>query len=115
MTTFLQLITAFFAVVGVFETAWQLTLLFCRKAVKETTMQILITTNEHSDPAFLAEDLRILSNHLVTQNPLRIWLICPKGAPQEAVCRYLAQQNESVRIVTPEKLSDEVRAFAENL
>ena len=72
-------------------------------------------TDENTDPAFLAEDLRILSNHLTTKQPLRIWLICPPGAPQEQACRHAAQQFDSVRMVAPDRLSEEVRAFAEEL
>lgn len=113
MTTFLQILTAFFAVVGLFETLWQITLLFCRKTKQGKAAQILIVTDEFTDPAFLAEDLRLLSNHLISQQSLRIWLICPPGAAQEKTCHHLAQQFDTVRVVSPEKLPDEVRALLE--
>lgn len=115
MTTFLQAVTAFFAVVGLFETAWQIVLFCFKKTKKGKSAQLLIFTDETTDPLFLAEDLRILSNHLTTKQPLRIWLICPTGAPQEKICRHAAQQFDSVRIVAPDSLSEEVRAFAEEL
>lgn len=113
MTTFLQMLTALFAVVGLFETVWQITLRMFRKEKKGKSAQLILVTDETTDPAFLAEDLRILSNHLTTKEPLRIWLVCPSGAPQERVCRHVAQQFDTIRIVAPDRLTEEVRAFVE--
>ncbi len=115
MMTFLQLVTAFFAVVGLFETVWQIAMLFLRNSARKTPIQIVISTDETTDPTFLSEDLRLLTGHLSKGENLRIWLVCPDGAPQEPVCRYFAQTVDCLRVVTPESLPDEVRAFAENL
>lgn len=115
MTTFLQMLTAFFAVIGLFETVWQILLFFARRKTPKVPIQIIIPTNEETDPAFLSEDLRLLTNHLSTGKNLRIWLICGAGEKQEKICRFVAQNNDSVRIISPENLANEVRALAENL
>ena len=115
MNILLQTLTAFFAVVGLFETAWQIILFFTRRATKGQQARIIIKTNEHTDPAFLAEDLNLLTNRLAACDDLRIWLICPNGAKQERICRYVAERNETVRVISPEKLPDEISAFSKDL
>lgn len=115
MTVLLQALTAFFAVIGVFETIWQIILFFTRKSVKGQQTRILIKTDESTDPAFLAEDLRLLENRVAVCDDLRIWLLCPPGAKQERICRYVAERNEAVRVIPPDRLSDEIEAFTEDL
>ena len=110
-----QALTALFAIIGLFETLWSLIMLFTRRATKGQPTRILIKTNEHVDPAFLAEDLHLLSDRLSHCNDLRIWLICPKKAPQERICRFVAERDESVRVVTEEQLQDEIKAFTKDL
>ena len=111
----LQALTAFFAVVGLFETAWQILLLFTRRSVRGKRTQIIIETDESTDPAFLLEDLRLLENRLTACRKPRVWLICPKGAKQETVCRYVAERNETVRVVSPQRLKEEIDAFVNEL
>ena len=111
----LQALTAFFAVIGLFEVCWQIILFFTRRSVKDMRVRILVQTDETADPAFLAEDLRILSNRLAVCRDPQLWLICPKQAEQEAYCRYIAARNETVRIVSPEELGEEVSLFLQDL
>ena len=110
----LQAIVAFFTVVGLFETVWQILLCFTRRALKASRVQILVSTNETTDPAFLPADLEILKSRLTTCQSLRVWLICPKGAPQEEICRFVAKREEAVRVITPEELPEAVKIFEEN-
>ena len=114
MFFFLQVLVAFFTVVGLFETVWQILLFFTRRALKANRVQILVSTNESTDPAFLPNDLYLMKNRLTACRDLRVWLICPKGAPQEKICRFVAERDETVRIVTPEDLSAAVELFAED-
>ena len=114
MIFLLQAIVAFFTVVGLFETVWQLLLCFTRRALKANRVQILVSTNETTDPAFLPADLEILKGRLTACQDLRIWLVCPKGAPQEEICRFVATREETVRVITPEELPEAVRIFEED-
>lgn len=111
----LQALTAFFAVIGLFEVCWQAILCFTRRSIKKSRARILVQTEEDTDPAFLAEDLRILSNRLTECRDLQVWLICPKQAKQEAYCRYIAERNEAVRIFPPEELNEEISLFLRDL
>jgi hypothetical protein len=113
MIFFLQAIVAFFTVVGLFETVWQILLFFTRRALKANCVRILVSTDETTDPAFLPADLDLLKNRLTACRNLQVWLICPKGAPQEKICRFVAEQDESVRVVTPEELPEAVEIFSE--
>ena len=115
MTTFLQMLTALFAVIGLFETVWQVLLFFARHKTAGMPIQIIVPTHKESDPAFLTEDVRLLTNHLSAGSQPRIWLICNGGEPQEKICRYVANSHDNVRVVSPQNLAEEVRAFAENL
>lgn len=115
MTVLLQALTAFFAVVGLFEVAWQILLFFVRRSLHGKGTRILIKTDQTTDPAFLEEDLRILSNRLTACRDLQVWLICPKGAPQEEACRYAARHNEAIRMITPEDLPEKIQLFSEDL
>ncbi len=115
MTILLQALTAFFAVIGLFEVIWQIILFFTRRSVKGKRTRILIETDERTDPAFLAEDLHLLTNRLTACSDVKIWLICPSGAKQERICRYVAERDPAVRIIPPERLEEEVRAFSEDL
>lgn len=115
MIPVLQAVTAFFAVIGLFEVLWQCILFFTRRALKGQRARILVETDETSDPAFLAEDLRLLSGRLTACRDLKIWLICPKGAPQENICRHLARHNEDIRILPPEDLPTEAELFLQDL
>ena len=114
MILFLQAVVAFFTVVGLFETVWQILLCFTRHSLKANRVQILVSTDETTDPAFLPADLHLLKNRLTACRNLRVWLICPKGAPQEKICRFVADRDESVRIVTPEELPEAVELFEED-
>ena len=115
MDILLRALTAFFAVVGLFETVWQVILFFTRRSAKGQQTRILIKTNEHTDPAFLEEDLHLLVNRMTACSDVLVWLICPKGAPQERICRYVAERNEHVRIIPPEQIQDETTAFLKDL
>ena len=115
MVLFLQAITAFFAVIGLFEVLWQCLLFFTCRALRGPRARILVETDEKTNPAFLMEDLHLLSGRLTACKNLRIWLLCPKGAPQEEICRYVAEHNESVRVFAPEELSEEVHLFLQDL
>lgn len=110
-----QALAALFAIIGLFETLWSLILFFTRRTAKGQPTRILVKTNEDTDPAFLAEDLNLLSDRLSHCNDLRIWLICPKQAPQEQICRFVAERDETVRVVTEEELQDEIKAFTNDL
>ena len=114
MIFFLQALVAFFTVVGLFETTWQILLFFTRRALKANCVQILVSTDETTDPAFLPADLHLLKNRLTACRNLRVWLICPKGAPQEKICRFVAERDETVRTVTPEDLPEAVKLFEED-
>ena len=113
MILFFQALTAFLAVVGLFEASWQITLLFLRKSLRAQEVRILVKTDETTNPAFLAEDLRLLSTRLTACSRLQIWLVCQKGARQEQACRYTAERNEAIKIVSPEDLSEELQWFLE--
>lgn len=115
MEILLQALTAFFAVVGLFETVWQILLFFTRKSLKGHRTRIIIETHDTTDPAFLMEDLRLLSNRLTVCKDLRVWLLCPPGAKQESTCRYVADRNPSVRVFPAKKLPDEIDAFLKDL
>lgn len=111
MNILLQALTAFFAVIGLFETVWQILLFFTKHSVRGQRTRIIIETNEDTDPAFLAEDLHLLSNRLTACKDTRVWLLCNPGAKQEKACRYLAERNSSIRVIPPEKLAEEINAF----
>lgn len=114
MIFFLQAIVAFFTVVGLFETVWQILLFFTRRALKANCVQILVSTDETTDPAFLLTDLQILKGRFTACRSLRVWLICPKGAPQEKICRFVAERDESVRVVTPEEVPEAIELFSKD-
>lgn len=111
MTVLFQALIAFFAVIGLFETIWQILLLFTRRSLKGQRTRILVETDESTDPAFLSEDLHLLKSRLTACRDTTVWLICPVGAPQERTCRYVAQRDGTVRVISPENLPAEVEAF----
>lgn len=115
MVLLLQAVTAFFAVVGLFEVLWQGVLFFSCRALRGPRARILVETDAQTNPSFLIEDLRLLSGRLTACKNLRIWLLCPKGAPQEEICRYVAEHNEDVRVFSPEELPEEVDVFLRDL
>ncbi len=115
MDVFFQTLLVVFALIGLFNTLWQIILFFTRKAAKNQRIRIVIDTNEDLDPASLVEDLHLLNSRFATCNDLRIWLLCPRGAKQERTCRYVAERDCSVRVIAPEQLQNEIKAFTENL
>lgn len=115
MDVLFQTLFAVFALIGLFNTLWQMILFFARKTAKGQKTCIIIETNEDLDPASLTEDLHLLGSRFAACDGLRIWLICPKGATQERTCRYVAERDRAVRVVTPEQLTDEIKAFTEDL
>ena len=108
MIFFLQAIVAFFTVVGLFETVWQILLFFTRRALKANCVQILVSTDEATDPAFLLADLQTLKGRFTACRNLRVWLICPKGAPQEKICRFVAERDEAVQIISPDEIPEAI-------
>lgn len=114
MNIILQALTAFFAVIGLFETLWQLLLYFTGRSLHGQRTRILVETDNETDPAFLPEDLRLLRNRLTACKDTQVWLICPKGAKQEQTCRYIAERDEHIRTVPPEDLPDAIEAFLLN-
>lgn len=114
METFFQELLALFAVGGLFQAFWFLTLLFWGRKAKEA-IRILVKVNDDVDAPALIEALQRLSRSLIFCRDLRIWLVCPKGARAEELCRYLARHEAAVRVLSPEELDDEVKAFSEEL
>ena len=115
MIPILQAATAFLAVVGLFEVLWQCILFFTRRSLRAPRTRILVETDENTNPAFLSEDLRILAGRLTACKNLQIWLLCPKGAPQENICRYVAERDENVSLLSPRDLPEEIDLFLQDV
>ena len=113
MIFFLQALVAFFTVVGLFETVWQILLCFTRRALKANRVRIFVSTDETTDPAFLPADLEVLRGRLTACQNLQIFLLCPKGAPQEEICRFVAEQDPAIEILTPEEAAETLSDFWE--
>ncbi len=110
-----QGLVALFALIGLFGVFWRLILLCVGEKMKRESLRILVKVQDETDPVALMEDLQKLSYSLIFCRDLRLWLVCPKGGKQEKLCRYLAQQNPLVRVLAPEQLKDETKAFWEEL
>lgn len=110
MNIFLQAMTAFFAVIGLFECVWQIILFATRRSVRCRRARIILEADDCTDPEFLTENLRLLTDQIAACSQTEVWLICRPGTEREDFYHRLANRYEGVRILSPEEASAE---FAE--
>lgn len=111
MILVLQAITAFFAVIGIFEVVWQIILFWTKKSVHCKKSRIVLETDEFTNPDLLIANLRLVSDQLCACMREEIWIVSSNKDPKKRgeLSRILSRKYDCFHLVTPEEFLEELQ------